>query len=378
MVSNPVEFMSALQQLYPEGTYWGECWEFCNDILEYWFWDSTHFWSNFQNEKLIHRNKYAYEKPEVWDVYLMSNKKNPNWHMWLIADVSSNWDVTIVDSNGILDDDWKWTHQVRYKTYSASEWEKLCNSWIWNYKVEWYYQSPSVANSNTMTNAFKNAISNVKWATADERAAVANWKRIYDSFAKMKTNWEMEALIRDSFWKDLFWNLVTQQFSSEKWTWDSFYQALNKTLTNEVTMWSIDDTTKNAILTVARAIEIKLRKESWAAISASEWQSNFFNYMPWQWKWLQADIGSLQAWDSLIESWVWSWLNEWQPYQPLFDRSYIFSVQDWYTGTFITDVNNLPASAKKKDSSKWYGYWTEILKNMYAPWLSLLNTIFNK
>lgn len=100
--------------------------------------------------------------------------------------------------------------------------------------------------------------------------------------------------------------------------------------------------------------------------------------MPWQWKWLQADIESLQAWDSLIESWVWNWLNEWQPYQPLFDRSYIFSVQDWYTGSFITDVNNLPASAKKKDSSKWYGYWTEILKNMYAPWLSLLNTIFNK
>ena len=378
MVSNPVEFMSALQQLYPEGTYWGECWEFCNDILEYWFWDSTHFWSNFQNEKLIHRNKYAYEKPEVWDVYLMSNKKNPNWHMWLIADVSSNWDVTIVDSNGILDDDWKWTHQVRYKTYSASEWEKLCNSWIWNYKVEWYYQSPSVANSNPMTNSFKNAISNVKWATAVERAAVANWKRIYDSFAMMKKNWEMEALIRDSFWKDLFWNLVTQQFSSEKWTWDSFYQALQNTLTNEVTKWSIDNTTKAAILNVARAVEIKLRKESWAAISASEWQSNFFNYMPWQWKWLQADIESLQAWDSLIESWVWNWLNEWQPYQPLFDRSYIFSVQDWYTGTFITDVNNLPASAKKKDSSKWYWYWTDILKNMYAPWLSLLNTIFNK
>ena len=356
-------FIAWLKQLYPEWTYWGECWAFVNDVLSKWFWDSTHLWNDFLTEKLVYRNKGANEKPKTWDVYLMSSKTNSNWHTGMIVWVWQNWDVTIMDSNGILDENWKWTHTVRYKTYTAWEWEQLCTQWIGWYKVEWYYESPAVQYSNQMSAAFKNATENANGKTADERTNLANAKRIYDTFSEMIDNWQMRDVILWSFWQDLFSNLVTQTFSSEEWTWKSFANALATTLERDYERWLIDNTTKAAITNFARAIEIKLRIESWAAISASEWQSNFLNYMPWQWKWLEADIAAMQAWDWLLDSWTSPHLTNWYQYQHLFDRTYIWNVVNWYNGSSNLDIsdNNIPAWAKKKDTTKWYDsnllYW---------------------
>jgi hypothetical protein len=191
----------------------------------------------------------------------------------------------------------------------------------------------------------------------------------------MKENWQMDIILNASYDKDLFTNLVTDIFSTNQDWWESFFTALTNTLADRYERGMIDDKTKAAVTNFARAVEIKLRIDSWAAISASEWRNAFFDYLPWQWKWLEADIDSLRAWDSTIQAWTEQHLTDWYEYKPLFDRTYIYNLVNWYSwsSNMTANENNIPTWAKKKNTTTWYGDLAiNTANSIYSPlyWLA--------
>lgn len=338
-VWNPKLFAQAISQAYKDWTWGWQCWAFINNVLEA-MWDTTHFWNDFVKDKLIYRNKSASETPKAWDVVLLSNTNNPNWHVMLVTWIDWNWNVSIVDSNWVLDKNWKWTETIRHKTYTAEQWEQL-KKWSGWFKLEWYYEPDAVTASNPMT--WKFLKEKKAWKTQDERNRAAWAKYMYDSLFELQQDaWDwmtyIEHLVQWWVMSEIMKNIDATSFTDDRWWW--FLSAFSKASQDYVKKRWVDDPTQIALNKLYTMVEKKLRQESWAAISSSEWLSNFNNYLPSASDSTEVAYRKLSNWDWLIKSWITD--ESW--YIPIFDKSSYnvssknTSIQKTYFSDLVVDT----------------------------------------
>ena len=81
------------------------------------------------------------------------------------------------------------------------------------------------------------------------------------------------------------------------------------------------DESYSALMALQRVIEAKLRDESGAAISSSEWSSNFSYLLPQAWESQKVKQEKLKAWDRIISTkFITAWWKM-SEYIPIFGSS---------------------------------------------------------
>jgi len=93
-----IQGIAETAKLYPEGSKWGECWEWANDMAAA-AWSNVHFW-NLISEKPVN-TKFA----APWYFVVMNTKWETAeyWHVGIVTNVFNNGDIEMTSSNMWLD-----------------------------------------------------------------------------------------------------------------------------------------------------------------------------------------------------------------------------------------------------------------------------------
>lgn len=170
-----------------------------------------------------------------------------------------------------------------------------------------------------MASAFER-ISSDSSLSATQRNALPIAMEMYDTLYEIANNWQLDALVEN-------WDLalIMNDFKNKKFSnadkGEKFLDAFSKALNNKAARLAWGDDSYLALMALQRIIEAKLRDESWAAISSSEWATNFSYLLPQAWESDYVKQWKLDAWDRIISTkfvTAWGKLNE---YIPIFDVS---------------------------------------------------------
>lgn len=305
---------------------WYECWLQCE-----WFTDNftqattwvRMTWENGRQyttaeEKLSYVNDLT---PRVWSVVVAVGGAYDStyWHTMLITwydpeswimDLmwsNTNWDRTIHTSRTTMADiqrnstvAWIWNPYITAQSQSMTP-----TSWVTQYGVT----------ITPMTNIFDEMIA--KWKDTD---TIAKAEQSYTYLYEMVNDWSLQQLIDSgdmakimaymSKWK--YWEIDDEwaKFSNRLKTYAEKYAA------KELTWW---DKSLQALNRLMQLVEVKLRKESWAAINSSERLTNFEMFLPTAWDTNDTMRDKMKTRDSLILRNLRSaWLPSVSLYVPIF------------------------------------------------------------
>lgn len=262
--------------------YWSQCEAFTDNFVQATTWLRMTWqrsdWATTAEEKRSYVNTLT---PEVWSVVVAIwwAYDSQRWHTMLITwydpttwlmDLTwanTNWDLKIHKSTTTLADIQRNAQRVGIR----NPYDDIVNSsqeqwWTWTYS---YY-------SNAMQSFFEEAYE--KATVASERADIQAAQDSYAIMNELVETWTIDKLANsDEF------NVLLSEISSGKFAdsdgninfWRITEYARNVLKDEEIAYW---------IDRFHRLIEKKLRKESWAAISQSEWNSNFDMYLPQVWQ----------------------------------------------------------------------------------------------
>lgn len=271
------------------------------------------------------------------------------------------WDAIVFDWNIAWWVNWvypEYWHVGIITWFNPSDWSLQVSSSIWG-KVQtrtikpwdaWYkniYGTMSVwyktkRDENPAWHPMYEAINDVLYdtknnLTQDQKANLKNAETMYSYLYGMASDWSLAKFVNSSDFQKIMKDVVNQSFSNDDW-WDWFASAWAKAVAKA----KISDP---VVLQVAnrfqRLVELKLRKESWAAISSSEWKSNFSNLLPQPWE----DASTKQ--DKLL------WWEQGLIY-PTFRYS---GMPEWYVWLFDTNVWLFP--------NVWWQWWTAKVWDTY-------------
>lgn len=124
-------------------------------------------------------------------------------------------------------------------------------------------------------------------ATWDERKYVRQWREGYWILNMMLNNWEVDAIINwdematavESFTKYLMENASNRTIVDEDWNF-----VLDTVIQSFLNSWqTLSPKERDALAHLYRLTQIKLRRDSWAAINIWEWMTDFNMYLPQIW-----------------------------------------------------------------------------------------------
>ena len=250
-------------------------------------------WATTVDEKA----RYATEAlPERWyiavfDFWIEDATWTNRWHTWIVIDYDpTTWNFTCLESN--VDGNWK----VEIKTRNINSANLL---WFWDPTVaeprNWNWKTSNVAADDYlnlpswMLDVFLSAESHS--STWEERRYVKQWREWYWILNDMLTNWEVQAILDwDEIWEsienslDSFKKYVIENASNRVMTdenWNAFIDTMLQMYINDNDI--MDPKERDALAHLNRLIEIKLRRDSWAAINVWEWMKAYDMYMPQMW-----------------------------------------------------------------------------------------------
>lgn len=260
---------------------WWQCETFTDNFTEAATWLRM-TWANGRGrttaeEKIWYINSFT---PEVWSIAVAVwwAYDSTYWHTMLVTwydpttqtvDLlwsNNNWDEMVYSSSMSLSQLMNsWVKGFRNPYYdmaaqSAAQW------WTWTYS---YYAWP-------MQSFFEEAYENA--TVASERADI---KAAQDSYAIMNElveTWTIDKIANSDEFNVLLSEISNGKFVDSNWNinFDKITKYVRNKLKDEDIAYWMDR--------LRRLIEKKLRKESWAAISMSEWNSNFDMYLPNVWQ----------------------------------------------------------------------------------------------
>lgn len=199
----------------------------------------------------------------------------------------------------------------KYETY----WMFRGNWANWTSQAQWDYNNPAYS---PMYEKINKALNTGK-LTKDEKSNLQLAEIIYRNFYDMAIDGSLDHFLNSWDFQNIMSKISKRSFTKSD-EWESFLDAWKNAIeraniTDQTNLW--------VIRTFTQMIEKKLRKESWAAISSSEWLSNFDNYIPAAWESYQNKMKTMLSWEkNLLEpvmryAWVptYEWLfKEWSPY----------------------------------------------------------------
>ena len=325
---------------------WWQCWAWANDILSG-AWADKIFWNSLSDKIKVCDNKYSqyqsndFSKLKSWDfVVLDTGAKLKDWtaagHVWVIKSIDlNNWTITVFDTNWQAGKEcwWESTYnlsivrgsydprtQANFRQVQATEqptserWNAMnYNPWyseedIWIYdkylkgnspsekyidsKWGWdvfksevrAYQMAKANNTikadealyapynNPMADAYETALGN---ASTDSKSNSLNEAfNFYSQAYSMLNDGSLQELASDSDLQEVIKDAYNNR-NKNSIKWDVFAYMYNKKLTEGQRM---------ALNQLKRLCEIKLRKESWAAINAEERESAYEFFFPAIWE----------------------------------------------------------------------------------------------
>jgi len=326
---------------------WGQCGAWANDILS-WAWGSKVFWNSLADKIKVCDNKFGvnasndYSRLKKWDFVVLDTwAKLSDWtsagHVWVIKGIDlDSWTITVFDTNGqagkecwgestynlsIVRGSYDATKQAgsftkvnpepvptseRQNAMNSNPWystedigvydkylkgtspsEKYIeNKWGWNVfraEVKAYQQDKAnnkvTANealyapfNNPMADAYESALAN---ASTDSKSSSLNEAfNFYSQAYSMLNDGSLQELTKDSDLQEIIKDAYKKRNKSNVKS-DVFTYMYNQSLTEPQRM---------ALNQLQRLCEIKLRKESWAAINAEERESAYEFFFPSIWE----------------------------------------------------------------------------------------------
>lgn len=278
---------------------WWQCETFTDNFTEAATWLRM-TWANGRGrttaeEKLWYINSFT---PEVWSVAIAVwwAYDSTYWHTMLVTWYDeTTWMVSLLWSNN------GWDEMVYSSTVSLKD---LANSWVkgfrnpyydmatqWTQWATWSYEYYA----NPMQTFFEDAYENA--TVAAERSDIAAAQDSYAIMYELAQGWYLDLLANSDEFNTLISQIANGKFTDQGWNIDFFriWEYARNKLKSEDIAYAIDR--------FHRLIEKKLRKESWAAINQSEWNSNFDMYLPAVWQSPEYRYKKLQALENDIVAW---------------------------------------------------------------------------
>lgn len=303
---------NAMEMAKNNADYW-ECEDFTDDLTEAAAWVRM-VWVNWSaattsEEKQMFATQFDTFSdyiPQVWDVAVFkwtpTNKVSiARWHTMYVTWYDENtWMVTLVWSNG-----WpvwsKLHHKVYQKTMSLQDFYKETTWWVWfwnPYKyAQWEAQIDSWYNSNNLYSPMQPTIDKLMqeyrdtWKT-NMFSELWKFQEIYTNLYNADKNWELSSLLDQWLVWTFLQNMALTWAQSQggdsniddRWALERFFslnvEQILAEADNYYAQHKWDEKAYAWFQEMMRAVEIKLRDESWAAINRSERATNFLLYLP--------------------------------------------------------------------------------------------------
>ena len=309
---------------YKYNVSWWQCETFTDNFTEAttwlrmtWAWGR---WWTTAEEKIGYINSFV---PEVWSVavavwWAYDSKYG---HTMLVTWYDpSTWIVDLLWSNKNGD-------EMVYSTSAPlsqlqANWLKwfwnpykdvVAKSWVGNYLYSWF--------NTPMSNAFERIASD-RDLSATQRNALPIALEMYDTLYEISRNGQLDALVWNGDLALIMNDLKNKKFSDAD-RWEKFLDAFSKALINKADNLVGWDDSYAALIALQRVVEAKLRDESGAAISSSEWASNFSYLLPQAWESNYVKQEKLKAWDRIISTkFITAWWKM-SEYVPIFENSVV-------------------------------------------------------
>jgi len=241
--------------------------------------------------------------PEVWDVAVFDyrNAKNVSedskkyWHtMYVVWYDEATWMIHLIGSNG-----WEWLENKVYsKDISVDDFYK--NYWVWFWNPYKYAQRQSMQSSGSNATWYSPMQPTIDKLMQEYRdswktnmfSELGKFQEIYTNLYNADKNWELSALLNQWAVWTFLQNLALSRAQSQWWDANiDDRSALERFLSlnveqvlaeadNYFAQHKGDEKAFAWFQEMMRAVEIKLRDESWAAINRSERATNFLLYLP--------------------------------------------------------------------------------------------------
>lgn len=301
----------------------GQCETFTDNFTEAttWLrmtWEGGRGWTTAE-EKIWYINSFV---PEVWSVAVAVwwAYDSKYWHTMLVTGYDpSTWIVDLLWSNK------DWDEMVYSTTAKLSDlqakwlrgfwnpYKDMVAQWAisWQFMYEWF--------NTPMAWAFERIAADSS-LSATQRNNLPIALEMYDTLYEIANNWKLDALVENG---DL--GLILNDFKNKKFSnadkWEKFLDAFTKALNNKANSLVWWDDSYSALMSLQRLIEAKLRDESWAAISSSEWMTNFSYLLPQAWENYNIKRDKLKAWDRIVSTKFISAWGKMSEYVPIFQDS---------------------------------------------------------
>lgn len=285
-------------QVIWDACYWWQCEAFTDNYANQFYWVTMVWeWHTYTTaeEKAWYVNVFTPYKwaIAVWNFTNWTENMKKYWHTAVVMDYDPvTWDFTFMESNW----DWKGTVWIRKANIntdgnlvwfrdptkpSIEEQEEI-------YSYDYYANSPM---RNIFVEAYENA------TTKDLKDDINRAEDSYAIFNELWNEWYIDKVANSDEFNALLNDIANGKFSDSDG--NITFWEINKKIRNELK----DEELSYAFDRFRRLIEKKLRKESWAAISQSEWNSNFDMYLPAIWQTPEYRIKRLQAFEKDIVPW---------------------------------------------------------------------------
>ena len=313
---------------------WGQCWHFVNDYLEK-IWIGRLYTDPIDKKKAITNTN----TPAIWAVAVMDSKSSPQyWHVAIVGNVNKDWTLTLLESNWGNDEKIHIRENVdpsKAKIYGYFN-PSIAPSEVAN--QYWYWENPM---SSYLTKLWK------KDLNADQKKDLKFVNQTYNLLYRIASSWDLDHLMKSWDLEKLIQNMNSKSFQSTEW--EKTFSAVKSMLTKNIS----DQTNLKTIWDIAELITLKLRKESWAAISAWEWTSWFESFLPWAWENYDTALAKYIRFeqDYLMPSLVYAWWKT-EDYKSLFSPN-----SPYYKK--VSNTSSTKSTKSNTANSKWtWSFWT--------------------
>ena len=304
-------WLGSMEQMARDHAKYGQCEQFTDDAAEATAWVRMEGagWRSYttSDEKNWYATQFGLFSdyiPEVWDVAVFDyrNAKNVSdasrkyWHTMYVAWYDeATWMIHLIGSNG-----WPGLENKVYsKDISVEDFYKNYWVWFWNpYKyAQWQSMQTQQSGTSWWYSPMQTTIDKLMQEYKDSGKTnmfsdLWKFQEIYTNLYNADKNGELSSLLDQ--WKiwTFLQNMALSWAQSQWWDWNiDDRSALNRffSLTVEQILAEADNYYAQHkgdekafawFQEMMRAVEIKLRDESWAAINRSERATNFLLYLP--------------------------------------------------------------------------------------------------
>ena len=297
------------------------------------------------------------------------------WYYWMtLQDAAQKWIWQWKDiswAKQVIKDTWLWLND---KLSDANVRKFIEAIWTWEGTLSWqslddwakqwvndfsqYKQSPISTEFWYWENPMTNTISmiRVNWdLNSDEKKDLNFASKAYELMYELASSWDIDYLINSDEWQKFISNLKSASFTknNEDATWTQVYNALKNNITDQRNLRTV-----NKLINI---IELKLRKTSWAAIAASEWNSNFDMLLPWV---NEIPSVSLDKYRTFEKVYLMDYFNsagsktKWYKYIPLFSEDSPYYIKHKEAWQRFPTSNKWAAGIRELSFSDQSNYWT--------------------